>query len=368
MLTCSFLGHNNIYDNNFPENLNTAIRSIVESNKEIKFIFYKVFSIFEKLCFDTVLRFKLKYPDKVFIAFVRSKSEKKTRIKEEIPECLIDEWIEAPFDYMKLKYPYKKVLKWVIEISDCLISYVYRSLYSADTEICTLAIQKVPSFIDLTEKETEIFIKECINGLSDKEKIIFDLLDKGYDKKQIGDKIGKTNSTISSQLDRSSIKIYSMLKRRYCMENEFRGRVCGILEIPSDTKTMEKFRNAINFLGSNYDVAQFFMTHDDFLLRFNAMLESQIYYINAVKIKLIYPSINGEVTEGEYMGRRFKEFTPFGQNFLPDKLISLEMSLNPTEEIIKNSDYCICCANDVEKIININRNVIILNLDKNDFE
>ena len=354
---CSFFGHDNIYDTDLCDKLKLAINDLIENNNKIKFIFYKVHTEFEKQCFEAVLKAKSLHPDKVYIVFLCDITGKKFLISEN----LIDELIVVPFIYGHFRFINKKLDKWIINVSDFLISYFYKETHDPKETIYYLAVKKIPKIIDITDDETKLLINDSIDTFSDMEKLIFRRLDEGYSAEQIGAEIGKTAPTVRAQVYRSFRKICDKQVKRNYTKNKFKPRICGILESRNNAESDEELKNTINFLASSYGVTHFLMTSKCSLLQFSNIVESDIRLYD-LKIKVIFKcSLDGKVTEGEYLGNEFKSFIPFGQNAPSEKILSLESSLNPTDDVINNSDYCICHETNIK---NRCKNTIIINLDK----
>ncbi|MCI8650747.1 MAG: hypothetical protein HFG20_11600 [Anaerotruncus sp.] len=89
MVTCTFLGHRDVYDRDIYERVLKAIYQIVEVNDAVEFLFAEIRG-FYGLCILAALNAKRHHPQKAVTITIALESEKASPA---IPSCLYDRLI-----------------------------------------------------------------------------------------------------------------------------------------------------------------------------------------------------------------------------------------------------------------------------------
>lgn len=190
MAVCSFLGeHLYVYDRDIMQRLVDAAENVVQENDTVDFWLCPSIPFFS-LYLQTALEIKTRYPQKVSITALLKDQEEYERFKLQrfIPHCMVDRIAMFPHSVSKAdNNSLSPVIRWMIQQSTHLISYLYERFYGAENWDLYYA-KKLPNLriIDVTCEETAQLIENEICSMPEREQLIFQKLGEGYTLKEIG--------------------------------------------------------------------------------------------------------------------------------------------------------------------------------------
>lgn len=143
MDVCSFLGHRKVYDVNIDDALQEAAHQVVEEHGTVEFLIYQCGNFYSRRLL-AALRERTRCPEKVTITLVlhedyfKAREKYVWRLEERIPFCIVDKVITPPLETASSRdntMPYKRMLRWLLENSTCLISCLYQELYERESRL-----------------------------------------------------------------------------------------------------------------------------------------------------------------------------------------------------------------------------------------
>ena len=196
MAVCSFLGHWSVYDADIDNRLQAAVDEVVSQNESVDFWLHPRGEFFN-YCFLAVLRAKTRSPQTVKICLIVSESQYADIIQQKsgsIPACMIDEITMYRIERTKYRdwmIPYQMLLRFIVQKSTCIVSYIYKKLYDSDRKMLKFADEKSNiEVISVSSEETERAIMENIGLMSEQEQHVFQKINGGYTLKETGAMLG----------------------------------------------------------------------------------------------------------------------------------------------------------------------------------
>lgn len=196
MITCSFLGHRDVYGADIDIRLQAAVDQIVDKNESVDFVLFPDKGFFD-CCLWAVLKAKSRCPQKVKVCLFVSKEDAAGIMRQspgQVPVCMIDTLI--PFERGAVNRHtyhtrYRKFLRFVVQNSTHIICYVYKKIYSQESRIYGDAeILRNAEVISVTSPETEQAILESIKRMSEKERLVFEKMGGGCTLQETGKLLG----------------------------------------------------------------------------------------------------------------------------------------------------------------------------------
>lgn len=159
MISCTFVGHREVYGRNVEMLIEVAIEKILK--KDNSFIFYSGdMGEFDSMCSSAVRKAKWKHPElNIKLIVVLPYMMTKINTYKEQYESLYDEII-IPMELSEVyhKSAITKRNRWIVDRVDCLIAYVCRDFGGAYTTL-KYAYQMQKEIINLADtKNSNLYI------------------------------------------------------------------------------------------------------------------------------------------------------------------------------------------------------------------
>jgi len=268
MAVCSFHGHKDIYDADMDTMLQSSVNQIVAKNKSVKFQIYH-HGQFSERCLLAALRAKAQNPQKVTICLILSNAYYEDYIQQynvSIPFCMVDKIIThntpaaTERDY---SIPYKKTMRWMIENSTHLVSYVYQTLYEYESRLLEFAQQtKNVKIISVTRDETKEAILKYAAFMSEKERDIFTRRNKGEKQTAIAKALGLTHERSRQVLQHGCRTIREKLRWNWYKRIANAEQSCSIFNVGEITdEAIRVFKQIIRFLVVAYGIKKFYVEY-----------------------------------------------------------------------------------------------------------
>ena len=269
MAVCSFLGHWDIYDADIENRLQAAVDKVVNRNESVEFWLYPHGEFFN-YCLLAVLRARTRCPRRVRIRLVVNERQY-TDIMEQkpgsIPACMADSITMFHMEYPSQRdwaIPYKGFLRFVVEKSDYVISYLYQKLYDPENHVFSFAEKRADTeIISVVSAETEQIIVEDEGLMSEQEQVVFQKIGDGCSLKEAGGLLGVGRERTRQILRHGCGKIKKDLerrRRRACAALGGLEYVCGIFGLGKENyQAMKGFKCVMDFLKSRYQVKRIYI-------------------------------------------------------------------------------------------------------------
>ncbi len=258
MLTCTFLGHRDVYDRDIYERVLKAIYQIVKANDAVEFLFAKIRG-FYGLCILAALNAKRHHPQKTVTITIALESEKASPA---IPSCLYDRLIfpsiPAPKNESDVTAGQKKLMRWTFQHSTHLICYLYPAFFAPEQQHFSYVQKRGLAILEITSKETAKAITEHMSCLSEKEQFILRELLGGKTQKAVGEVFGITSSAISFQAHRAGSKLCKGAKVN--LSELFVGSIFSIESATYEAVCL--FKKMVLFLLACCNVRQFWIASE----------------------------------------------------------------------------------------------------------
>ena len=385
MTTCTFIGHDWLYDRGLECRLKRAIRKVIRQEDAVEFLFVRTQGDFFARCLTAVWEAKRQYPEKrIAITLVKPPPCKEAppvpeafarSLGEVVPACLIEKTVVAPVEISQRTLPLiagKKAMFWAIRQTDVIFSYIYFDLRESVNRQYQSAKSGGKTIYDLTEPETRAYIKTAIKELPQQERDIIHMLNRGMSYKQIGMQQRVSSAAIADRAHAVGRKIQSALAGSQNLANSAaQGRVCGIVGLShAGLMEMEAFETAVYFLLWKCGVKTFLIEPETALTIFGRTLEQLIHKCPKAKDAVVTQYGGAAAPDWEPAKARYAP--PFHDAGKIDPHTKREqVQLLRTEKaIIDRSDYLICKldmragSESIRKHLEKRRDVKVLDLGK----
>ena len=208
MAICSFFGHNDVYDPDIDNMLQSAVEKVVDENETVEFLVYQ-HGRFYNCCFLAALKARSRYPGKVTITIVLHEEYFEGRgmyawnKHSWIPFCMVDRVIIPPVDKSitegtkrrSTTPSYKQIIRWLLARSTHLISYLYRDLFEIENRLLNRAeAMHTLTIIDVSCSETVQAIANCVGHLPDRERLVYQAISAGHKCRCLTEQMGVNKS------------------------------------------------------------------------------------------------------------------------------------------------------------------------------
>ena len=239
MAICTFLGHRDIYEKGLYTRLSEVMREIVLQNKEVEFLFCSSGPFYD-LCLAAALEVKQRFPEKsITITWVVNADERElfvknlTQYEARIPTCMIDKVI-SPSLPTSLSEPdcivaHKRVMRWAIQQSTHLISYLYFAFCETENRQYTYAHHRGLTILDVACKDTASYISQRVNALPERQQLITKKVAQEQPQKDIGQLLGITTSAVRQELKQACRSLRAAAK---AMIDQSDFCICNLCENP----------------------------------------------------------------------------------------------------------------------------------------
>lgn len=355
-VTCSFLGHSELYDLGLFDRIKQAVFNVVRKNNEIEFLFQNNYYPFYFLCLAAVLEAKVRYPHKsVTVTFIGEETELPDKwlnilSGELFPPCVFDRRIVLPTtDGTNFVRVWKKADREIVRLSDYLICYVYPGLGDSLDDIYKFAVrQSGTTLLNVTTAKTTLFIKESMTQLSATQQFIIHELENGRSYGSIGKTLGITGQGVRGK-DHKGRKLLRTLARdqfnQQCVTDGPIPPVACTVLMPNTADKLEPdaenaFRGIIYFL-----IRQFHVT--TFLVEQNNVYSSYVWLlrrITAGKARIVVAThfVTPELVDWESVKHRY--VPPYDEvlNIEPEVKMRRAQYFRTLDAIMKRSEYIVC--------------------------
>lgn len=260
MAVCSFIGHEEVYDADIGSRVQLAINQIVENQDSVEFLIYP-HGEFYNICLLAVLRARTYQPQKVTITLVVQEGHQFASALDYLTDKTVSLYFEPP-KKTDATFLHKKMLRWLIDNSTHLITYIYDRLYDPDNRLPKK--QPVPKLISVSTPETEAAILEAVPHMREQEQIVFQRVQEDYTLKAIGQVLGVSYERARQLLYLGCRTIRKHLRHRWreCRTSEQRRRkhTCGLFALGEVSQgSLDRFKNVVDFLETTYGVGCFYV-------------------------------------------------------------------------------------------------------------
>ncbi len=276
MAICSFFGHNDVYDPDIDNMLQSAVEKVVDENETVEFLVYQ-HGRFYNCCFLAALKARSRYPGKVTITIVLHEEYFEGRgmyawnKHSWIPFCMVDRVIIPPVDKSitegtkrrSTTPSYKQIIRWLLARSTHLISYLYRDLFEIENRLLNRAeAMHTLTIIDVSCSETVQAIANCVGHLPDRERLVYQAISAGHKCRCLTEQMGVNKSRVHQILSNGCRRIGEHLNWRYLktLYTDKEKRLCSIFFADQITEDILKNFNAIiDFLIEVCEVRNFYI-------------------------------------------------------------------------------------------------------------
>lgn len=355
-VTCSFLGHSELYDLGLFERVKQAVYSVVRKNGETEFLFQNDYYPFYFLCLAAVLEVKARFSHKsVTITFIGEKNELPDRWLNILsgglfPPCVFDRQIVLPTtDGTRFVQEWKKADREIIRLSDYLICYIYPDLGDSFNDLYKFAVrQSRTTLLNVAATETAQFIRENITQLTTIQQYIIYELENGKSYSSIGKALGITGQGTRGK-DHKGRKLLRTLAREHfnqqcAADGPIPPAACTVL-MPNmaERLTLEEedvFKRIIYFLMRQLHVSMF-------LVEQNNVYSSYVWLLRRItedKARIVVAThfITPELVDWESVIHRY--VPPYDEilNIDPQVKVRRAQYFRTLDAIMKRSEYIVC--------------------------
>lgn len=355
-VTCSFLGHSELYDLGLFNRIKQTLYSIVRKNGKIEFLFQNDYHPFYFLCLAAVLEAKARFSHKsVTITFIGEKNELPDRWLNILrghlfPPCVFDRQIVLPTtDGTKFVQEWKKTDREIIRLSDYLICYVYPDLGDSFNDLYKFAVrQSKTTLLNLADTETVQFIRESVTQLNTIQQYIINELKNGKSYSSIGKALGITGQGARGK-DHKGRKLLRTLAREHfnqqcAADGPIPPAACTVL-MPNtaDKLTPEEediFKGIIYFLMRQLHVSTFLVEQNNVYSSYVRLLRRITE--GAVRIVVATHFITPELVDWESVIHRY--VPPYDEvlNIDPQVKMRRAQYFRTLDAIMMRSEYIVC--------------------------
>ena len=268
MAICLFFGHDDVYDPDIDNMLQSAVEKVVDENETVEFLVYQHGRFYNR-CFLAALKARSRYPGKVTITIALHKEYFEGRgvyawyKYSWIPFCVVDKVIILPVDEFDATLSYRWMIRWLLARSTHLISYLYRGLLGIENRLFDRA-ETMPALtiIDISCPETAQAITERVWHIPDRERLVYQAISAGHECQHLAEQMGISRSRVFQILSNGCRRIAEHLNWRYLktLYTDKEKRSCSIFFVNQiTTDTLENFNAIIDFLIEIFEVRNFYI-------------------------------------------------------------------------------------------------------------
>lgn len=269
MVTCSFFGHETLYDWDLYPRILKAIQHMAAQDTEIEFVFDR-YSPFQFLCLSAILEARQRSPDK------RLKTTLLTRYDLNelwrrfpwgplFPSCAFDKVIhlpEAPEAHRKQPWAWRREKRALLDRSGFLIGYEYPDLRDTLYDSYEYALRRSGlTVIDVTARETAQAIRDHIKTLETTKQYILHAREAGKSHRAIGAELGLTGPSVREKELQARRTLRRFAEQRFHHQRAARkgGPASCAIVLPARMDEVDelRFRQAVAFLTLQMGVTRF---------------------------------------------------------------------------------------------------------------
>ena len=306
MIRCCFIGSSTIYDPGLARAILNELEKLLLLDEPIEIWLLGVHRPFLKICLDSVLLFKSKYPQKN-ITIVRIYALKKNNTidlcdiadDKEFPQCIVDKVVFIHhMDRPVISENYSiqwinKIERWVIKQCNYIFAYYYPTLYdSINHQVHFARRQSGKTIILICFDNTSQFIQKQIEQLNGQPQQIFHLLNQGKNKFEIAKVVGISRSTVDTIVSKVSINIKVNLDKELIMRNKMENTICGIVCLNDNPSALQLvlFESLLFYLSTVKQIKEIWIDEKSCYTPYGDILASYIrYHPMSIMIKAITP-------------------------------------------------------------------------------
>lgn len=275
-VTCTFLGHYDLYDWGLYPRILKAVESVVAEGSEIEFIFDR-HSSFQFLSLVAILEVRQHNPAKrLYTTFISENNideqwQKSSSMWLEglFPSCVFDKIILLPektSELKKLHFQWRRDKRDLINRSDFLICYEYPDLRDHYCDLYEYAIrQRRLTVLNVAKEETAQTIIKSMEELETKEQYIIRSVKDGKSYTALGAEFGVTCEAIRAKDYKARIKLRNFARarsKRERREHKMPPLTCAVvLPTKMDKVDEKRFRQVVHFLEMQMGVTTFLVEH-----------------------------------------------------------------------------------------------------------
>lgn len=355
MVTCSFLGHEHLYDLELYPSILKAVKRVVAQDTEIEFIFDK-HNPFQFLCLAAILETRQHNPEKRLTTTFISDNNFDEVWQEHgwmwtglFPSCAFDKVIQRPkkaAELNKLHVEWRRDKRDLINRSDFLICYEYPDLRDHYCDLYEYSLRKRRlTVLNVVTDETAQAIIKSMDGLVTKEHYIVQSVKNGKSYTAIGAEFGVTGEAIRAKDHKARAQLRQFAWERIRKERHRYKRppqTCAVvLPTKMDELDEKRFRQVVHFLTKQMGVTTFLVEHLNCYSEFvNCLLK--IRGVSRFRVELVTHYSDSVATT---WGSTTEGFVPPFDGVIN---IGSEVKLLKTRyhrallALLKRSDYAIC--------------------------
>ena len=344
MAVCLFLGHWDMFDADIDSRLQEAVECVVQKNKQVEFLVYASgYGQFYHRCLLAALRAKARQPQDITITLVLHEEAYEKYLLQKpgsIPMCMIDKIVTPHFgdsNDSNTARRYIKVLRWLLDRSNYLISYLYKDLCSPANRLLDYAQKKAGhTALDITSSAIRQAILECVPRLSGREQFVFQKYVENHHIQGIDEALSKAR--VQQLLNRGCREVRGILRRRYDEERALQRRnqavTCSVFAVGGATyETLKVFGSVAYFLIENYGVREFYVAEEYCHTGFMNILER----LSTSQHRL---HITAVISQGGGWDTPSGRFSPPFDTVEQAEPSSSDSSID--KFLLKKGDFCIC--------------------------
>ena len=374
MAVCLFLGHWDIFDADIDSRLQEAVDLVIQKNKQVEFFVYTSgYGQFYNRCLLAALRAKARQPQDITITLVLHEEEYEKYLLQQrgsVPMCMIDKIVTPHFggsNDSNTARRYMKVLRWLLDRSYYLISYLYEDLCSPANRLLDYAQKKAGhTVLDIASSATRQAILESVPRLSGREQFVFQKYVENHHIQGIDETLSISKARVQQLLNRGCREVRGILRRRYGAERALQCRdqacVCTIFAVGGATYEMLKvFESIACFLIENYDVRKFYVAEEYCHTGFMNILER----LSTPQHRL---HITAVVSQGGDWDTQSGRFSPPFDTVEQIEPSSSDSSID--KFLLKKGDFCICrlppasLTKEAQKCSSLSKRAVFLDIGK----
>lgn len=354
MLTCAFVGTNQ-YDLDLKEKIQAAVKSIIEKNDEVEFLFYRRTEDFYLLCFMAVLKAKQMFPRKkitMTLIVEQGKTEDcflMTKLRK-LPRWAFDKITpvrQSPEDMKPSASPWKKIEREMVIRSDYVIACCYPELHDSEYELFKYTLrQRHVSVINLVNAETTDIIKEAIKTLPSIERSIVEKINEGCTYRAVASEAGISTAAIRTKEGRGRKRLRARakeyLKKEQIKQEPMESTTCSIIFPGGPTaepdEIITRFRQITDILIDKMGVSKFVIEQSNCPSRCMSVL----FYKDNLELTVVT----------HYINQAGKDLDEIEKRYLPPftKFINIDPGVKPLwarylrgiQAMLEHSEYVVC--------------------------
>lgn len=358
MCVCSFLGHDEIYDNEVFENIQRAVNGLCGERDGVEFLFFRG-GRYGAMCLCAALRAKRRYPDKKISVSLVVKEEERERVlralkwgRSGFPACAVDRVISpprisVPENSRDFSLAGKKITRWILRQSTHLVCYLYPEFFEAENQLRRYAENRNVGIIDVTDEGTKRFIKKSIRGMTEKKRAVIKRLMAGDTQKETGAAFGITASAAAETARQAGRSLREAARVRLReTENGEGAPSCSIFTLGSATPyKLAVFEQTVRFLRRELGVTQFNIQQEHSHSKYSELLSEIAESCGDIHITVMthYPE-RSKMTreEWEWAVGTFSSGGCTVENIDTHAVTYRAQVMRAVKMMIDHSDFCIC--------------------------